>query len=157
MALKDYFEQTETVRIDASNSIQVSAVTLGSLLLLVKGRMDEVKALYDKAVADGIDKNPTADTIVTFLAKEAPLLLGDIIAAAAGEPGEGAKASKLPIGVQLDALNKIMGLTFEAEGGVKKFVESVVDLTEKVASINLAMQDTLSNDTSSDFIGQAQS
>lgn len=62
----------------------------------------------------------------------APTLIADVIARAAGEE-DSRVVRLLPLTVQIDAVEKIIRLTLEAEGGLEKLVETVTRIAGVLA------------------------
>lgn len=157
MALKDFLARTESVSFPGG-SFDVGAINLGTITMIVSNDMERLKALYDLAESAGVTKNPDMIQVTKFLVENAPDILAKIIAYSSGEPNAAVTAAKLPVGVQLDALNKIVGLTFEAEGGVKKFGETLMALVAQLTEgLTAANESTRSKPLSEDYIGSARS
>lgn len=129
MALADFDTATEEVALPKGKSFSVRGICLDDLTLLLRHRGAEIRAFFAKYNADpakgGLPAAFSADVGMTLL-EAAPMLVAEIIACAADEPAMIAKAAKLPLNAQLDALEKIATLTFDAEGGPKKFIEAVI-------------------------------
>lgn len=160
MALKDYFVKQEVVPIAGTNlDFTVKAVSLMDILVIFnsKQRMDRMKVLFDEAEKAGLTKEPNIAEIGKFMLENGPDVLSEIVASAAGEPDQAHRFLSLPISTQIDALNKVVNLTFEAEGGVKKFGESVVALLAQINQAMAEVNNTQSTGSSQAFIGKSQS
>lgn len=59
-----------------------------------------------------------------------PELVADMIACASGDPADAPVAATLPFPAQLDAVEKLLKLTFDASGGPKKVLETVLRLAQ---------------------------
>lgn len=140
MAIKDYIAKRGTVTYPGGE-FSVGPVTPSTIVALVQGRVPEVKRMFDDLKAKGLTDPESLDMtqIAIAVMGMSPDFLAEFIAQAANEPGTGSTVLTFPIGVQIDALDKILDLTFEAEGGVKKFGEALVRLIQKGQSA-LAMQ-----------------
>ena len=77
----------------------------------------------------------TAAKLAKDILTSTPILLGSIIAHAADEPDEIANAMALPLAFQVEALEKIVTLTFETEGGPKKVLETVMRMIQGAAAL----------------------
>src|SRR5690606_9829538 len=130
MALKDIIAPEREIKF-MDTSFTVGALDLTLVLLLLKARMPEAKSLFDEAKRKGLVDNPDPMSIALMLMQLAPDFVAEAVAMAAGEPDMADKVRKLPVGTQLEAIDAIMDLTFEAEGGVKKFGETLVRLVQK--------------------------
>lgn len=128
MGLRDYELPTETVPINDKVSFTVRGISFeditklvnkhGPVLVLAYGKFTEMKGKHDL-------RPETLGLLVQSIITEFPDAVADMIAISAEEPGEAAKIRKLPIGVQFDAIEKIIRLTFTGEGDLKKLVEIV--------------------------------
>jgi hypothetical protein len=78
--------------------------------------------------------------IATKMFEDAPMLVADAIAIAMDEPREGAKAAKLPVGLQIKLVEEIIRVTTFVEGGLGELIETViagmVGATSVVKAIN---------------------
>lgn len=139
MSLNGFTPRTETVEFPGGE-FAVRGLSLEDLTVLTRSYFDPLNSLFDKYVAEAaaaaIDQK-VADgkmglgdikSVALEALEVAPGMLGDAIARAAGEPENAALARLLPIGVQLDAVEKIVRLTLEAEGGLGKLMERIQTL-----------------------------
>lgn len=131
MALKDYAIRREDIALPGGNSFNIGPISLAVAVTLLVSRKDEVKAAFDMLKDKGLTDEPDPYLIGMALIEFAPGIVNEAIAHAANEPGAAAQVAQLPIGVQLEAIEKMFELTFEAEGGVKKFGETLVRLVQK--------------------------
>ncbi len=83
----------------------------------------------------GLDLNlgEMKDVVLAGL-ETAPALIGDTIARAADETENPHAARTLPMGVQIDAIGKIVKLTLEAEGGMEKMMGTINMLTNSLST-----------------------
>ena len=133
MALKDIIAPEKEITF-GENKFTVGALDLTIVIALVTKRQEEVRALFDEAQRQGLVANPDPLRIGLMLLQLAPDFVAVAIALAAGEPGTEAVVRKLPAPVQLEAVNTIIDLNFEAQGGVKKFGETLVALVQKATA-----------------------
>lgn len=89
--------------------------------------LNDVLNLYTENIPQNVAVNATMHFIVKMIGR-APDLAARIIAIAVDEPENVDKARTLPIPVQVDAIKKIMSLTFDEWGGPKKFAENLQTL-----------------------------
>jgi hypothetical protein len=136
MALHDLALQfpKETV-LCAGGSFDVRGLSLSDITVLVGFHKERLTELFDQFAikdANGL-KQLSPDASLDFGATAltaAPLLVAHVIAMAEERPhGQDPAISvalKLPVDVQIDAIEKILKLTFSTEGGPKKVLETVV-------------------------------
>jgi len=99
VSLADFVEDTAEVRINDKASFTVYPLVLADLSSLLKD---------NHTILDGLMRGELdVGTVITT----APEFAASIIATAAREDGSKEAAARLPFGVQVDALNKIWGLT----------------------------------------------
>lgn len=101
--------------------------------------LNEVLGLYNEQTPENIAVASTMHFIVKMIGR-APDLAARIIATAADEIELMDKARTLPIPVQVDAIKKIMNLTFDEWGGPKKFMENLQSLGKMLSPLNEAQQ-----------------
>lgn len=131
MALKDIIAKRREIPAPGGETFTVGAIDLTIAIGLFASREAEIKSLFDEAQRQGLTKNPDPTQIALMLLKLAPDFVAEAIAWAAGEPEAAPNVRAFPIGVQIEAIEAIFDLTFEAEGGVKKLGETVVRLLQK--------------------------
>lgn len=146
MSLSSFKPQTEAVKFPGGE-FAVRGLALEDITVLLRDHFTTVSALWDKYVneaaidAVGQAAPETAagladyGSVITEALDIAPSLMADVIALAAGEPDQAAAARTLPTGVQLDAIEKVVRLTLEAEGGMGKFLETVNKITGSLADL----------------------
>lgn len=131
MALADFDIATEEVALPKGKSFTVRGICLSDISLLLRNRNSEIKAYFAKySQSGGVAPATFSSELGMSLIDAAPMLVAEIISCAADEPTMVERAAKLPINTQLDALQKIAALTFDAEGGPKKFVEAVISIMQ---------------------------
>lgn len=133
--LRDYEAPGETVMIDAEYGFTVRGIDLEDLLRLAGSRSAELAKLYEKS-KDRIEKDGLRPEVIGMILQgamlEFPELTAEIIAHASDRRDQTAKIRKLPANVQIEAINKIVGLTFTTEGSLKKFLETVAEMFERL-------------------------
>lgn len=136
MALFDYEIPKRDVQLPGGNSFAVRGFSLEDITMLIDEQGPVIQQFFDRYSSNGqfrADASPVA--ALMDLTKQAPGLTASIISRAADEPGTEAKIRKLPVGVQIDALQKVAELTFEASGGPGNFVETVISLMRGLGSV----------------------
>ena len=131
-SLADLIVDFETVTY-GEKIFKVTGLTIPHIVYLVRNHRDTLEDLYLKAVRGELAED--VNTVIMDLADKAAGLSGMIIACSMGEPDQAEKASRLPLTVQIDALEKIVRLTLVAEGGVEKLMETVTGAVAGLASL----------------------
>lgn len=136
MSLKDYEFPTKVIPIDASHSFTVRGVDFSDLVALANRHGPALGMIYVKVAEMGGEEgkaklNPEEiGGLLMTLGAEFPDLLADIIATAAGEPGQKDKVKKLRFPVQVEALYGVIELSVIGEHEVKKLIEIVTKMAE---------------------------
>jgi len=133
--LADYELPTKTVEIDAANSFTVRGLDFSDLVRLTHRHGPILGILYSRVIEirDHGGEKLTPEGLggmIAAAAAEFPDLVADLIATAAGEPGQVDKVRKLRFPVQMDAIHQIIGLTFVGEHELKKLMEIVTEAAE---------------------------
>lgn len=123
----------------SGNSLKVYGLSLPHITFIVRQHRTVLADLYVQAI-DGRLTGSAEEIAVALLDDFAPLA-SLVIACGIGEPESAERLAKmnLPLAVQIDALDKIIRLTLEAEGGVGKLLEIVARVmaaTAKLTSLN---------------------
>lgn len=146
MGLSAFTPKTEKVLLPDGEFV-VRGLSLEDITVLLRHHYEPIRSLFDKyvaeaaatavdqAVADGeMGLGSIPDVVLEGLEK-APGLIGDVIARAADETENPHLARLLPVGVQIDAIEKVIRLTLEAEGGMEKLVETVSRLAATLTDV----------------------
>jgi len=139
MGLKDYVVPSTLVTLaPTTNTVTVRGLNFTDLSQLLNDHGPALVLIYSRVYAEvmagKLDQQKVGDLIQTTL-METPRLIGDIIAIAAGEPDAADMALKLTPGVQLELMSAIIGHTLVSEAEVKKLVEAVTTMMEKVGDL----------------------
>lgn len=139
MALKEYIPKRETIEFPGG-SFEVRGISLPDVSLLIDVHehviSDIAEKVRNRAELIGSD-NPVLvqeamTDLISEMIREAPSLVGNLIAICAEEEDAYSQAMKLPITVQLDALTKIANLTFTDMASIKKLVADVMRLVRRI-------------------------
>lgn len=140
MSLSDYSPEKAVV-VFKGGQFEVRGITLDDLAILLRDHMDDLDALVNilgNAMKSGISQD-TAVALATqhalALVREAPGLVARAIAQQADEPDLVENARRLPMHVQVSALEDIARLTFEEAGGPKKFFERLMKYLPGLTSL----------------------
>lgn len=138
MALSRYLIATEKVEIPGNEDLVVRGLGVPEAVFLARSFFSEMQSLLEQAIAGKLDGS-SAESVIASLGENAPRLMGAIIACAADEPDQVGTAMRLPLSVQIDALEKIGRLTFVGEGGAEKFMETVIKMLSGAADLQAKM------------------
>lgn len=130
MGLKD-LKIPESIIETPGGSFAVRGLSLDDLAWLVRRHGDSMSKLFNDFTAS--DAELTSDSVARFLlplVEQMPGLISELIACAAGDAEDAPLVRQQPFPVQIDALEKTIDLTFDAAGGPKKLVETVVRLAQ---------------------------
>lgn len=130
MSLSEYTPERFSISLPRGAAFSVRGVSVEDFSALLRDHMphiDQMFDLYAKQTKD-VFASGAAEKLVLMVVKDFPKITAAIISLAADEPGTEAKAAKLPLPVQIQALQNIGRLTFEEVGGPKAFFESLKGL-----------------------------
>lgn len=146
MGLKDFKPATETISFPGGD-FAVRGLGLVDLTVLLRSHYDTASALFDKYVsaaaqtaADaampdvGFGQGDVKGVILGVL-ETAPQMISDAVALAADEPDMAPLVAKLPLISQIAAVEAVVRLTLEAEGGMEKLIETVNKMTTSLAGL----------------------
>jgi dihydrodipicolinate synthase/N-acetylneuraminate lyase len=126
-SLSDYTPTTRPIMHLGKVLFEVAGLSLDDITYLItihkEDILDVLKA-YD-AQKVNIFSREGSDTMILMIRNEFPNLAAEIIACAAGQRDQHAKAAKLPLTAQISALAEILGQTFEDAGGLKNLVATL--------------------------------
>lgn len=129
MALADFVLPTLEVPLPDGSSFAVRGIAAQDVAILIAAHASTMETFFAR-FQSGEAQGQTDLAMGMSLITEAPALMSKIIALAADEPGMESVVGKLPIGIQLDALQKIAKISFEASGGVGNFADAVARLVK---------------------------
>lgn len=158
MGLHDYQLPTERVDIDAKNHFTVRGVSFEDITKLVNKHGPVCVLIYTKFTESKGKHGLRPETIgqlISLAMGQFPDAVAEMIAIAAEEPETVSTVQRLPLGIQLDAIEKIVRLTFTGEADVKKLVETVTRMAGAVAAnIDALNAPTTSDSGSGGFVSR---
>ena len=134
MGLKNLVIPEVAIKVPGNDDLVVRGLGIDSVMFLVRHHRESLELLFEKAQSGQIDA-ANADAVAIEVISKSGEMAGMIIACAAGEPEEWRKAMELPISIQTEALFQIGVLTFAADGGVGKFMQTVLQVMSGVAAL----------------------
>jgi len=134
VGLKNLVIPEVTVEIPGNEPLVVRGLGIDSVMFLVRHHRDNLEMLFQQAQAGKISAE-SAEAVALEVIAVSGILAGMIIACGAGEPDEWQKAMQLPMDVQAELLLQIGLLTFASEGGVEKFMQTVLKVMSGVAAL----------------------
>jgi hypothetical protein len=115
-----------TIKFEPDGELTVHGLTVPNIAVLVSVHKDKAESFYNRV--SGLNKTNAIDSLSDVMAEAIstmPLVVSHIIAVAADAEDEIDLVQKLPLDVQVAALEKIGELTFAMQGGPKNFLETV--------------------------------
>lgn len=134
MGLKNLVIASETVTVPGNDDLVVRGLGLDSVIFLVRNNGSGLEEIFSKIQSGNIEASSIEGLAVTLADRAGPLAF-QIIACGVGEPEEWQQAAYLPLPVQVEALEKIIRLTFAGDGGVEKFLETVTRMMSGAADL----------------------
>jgi hypothetical protein len=114
---------TDTVEFNGV-TLELRGLGLADITYIIRHHGGALGDLYEEATAGKLEGSVTE--IALKLQDDFAPLAGMVIAQSMDDPKNAAKAAKLPLSVQAEALEKIVHLTLIGEGGLEKLMEIVV-------------------------------
>lgn len=135
MGLRNIVIRRETIVLNDGQSFEVRGISLFDIMSVLNDYGPKMALVFGKVVeqrlqGEGLFDNAGVRKIITDLSGEFPDVLAAAIALASDDytPESVKVAKQLTLLKQLEAVEKIVGLTFESEGDVKKLVESLTQM-----------------------------
>ena len=116
-------------------SVSLRGLGLDDVAILMNLYLRDIDALfrlYDNEV-DEASRVAAMAQFAIVLCREAPALVGHMIALSCDEPDQVERARKLSLPAQVEILKALFTLTFEEAGGARKFFESLGMLLRTLA------------------------
>jgi len=133
MAIKDFVLPTKEVSLPDGSTFAVRGLSLQDITLLVAEYGPTMEQFFQKYSGN---PNIPALAVGMELIREAPMLVAHLIALAADEPDAKVSVLRFPLTVQQEGLERIIELTFDANGGPGKFVEAVKKLARGLSGLS---------------------
>lgn len=132
MSLKDFKIAREVVTF-LGGSLELRGLSLNDVSTLMRGYVGEINNLF-KLYEDDATRDLAMTQSVKFattIVTEAPHLVAQMIVLCNDDDQDCLPiAQRLPIHVQVEAVRKIIEITFEEAGGAKKFLDSLVGMVK---------------------------
>lgn len=135
MSLKDALLHIPSLKVPfKGGSFEVRGLSLSDVTVIVSIHREKLNEILGAYTASGgnlttLDAEESLPFLIDVV-QLAPAVVAHIIAQAEvrpdGEPPQIAGALRLPVDVQIDAIEKVLKLTFETEGGLGKVMETVI-------------------------------
>lgn len=113
---------TDTVEFNGQK-LELHGLGLAEITFVVRHNRELLADLYQKALKGELIGS--VEEIALMLLDEFVPLASVVIACGLGAPQSADKAAKLPLRVQVEAIEKIIDLTLVGEGGLEKLMEIV--------------------------------
>lgn len=123
---------SETVEFNGQTLV-VYGLGLAEITFIVREHRSVVADLYLRALKGEL--NGSVEEIAFGLLDEFVPLAALVIACGMRSPKSAAKAAALPLHVQAEAIEKIVVLTLDGEGGLEKLMEIVVRVVQGAARL----------------------
>lgn len=133
---------TKTIKVSPTSDFSVRGLSLPDILSLVAVYRDDATIIFDKFAET---QEVSMDIVFEVIAMAPQLVALLINLAADGDEDTMAMARTLPVQVQADALEAIATLTFDAEGGPKKLIETVVRMMGGLTQASAAIGDSMTS------------
>lgn len=127
MGLKDYVAQRAEIK-TSSTTLSVRGLTLPDVSRLIVLHLNGIEATYARfqEIKKQVFSRSASDQFFIQAMMDFPEMIAEVISIGCDEPDELELAAKLPVGVQLECLHKIVTLTFEEAGGLKNLFASLI-------------------------------
>lgn len=158
MGLRDYEIPALSVPITEKVSFDVRGISFEDISRLVQRHGPVCVMVYQQFVESKVKfglRPEVLGQLLTMAMEKFPDAVSEMIALAADDVEQIAKVRKLPVGVQIDAIYKIIGLTFTSEADVKKLVEIVTRMAVSVTANMKSLTDQTPSDSGNgSFVSQ---
>lgn len=146
MGLRDYVPATAKIDLPGGDHFVVRGLALNDISVLLRNHYAAAQDLFDKYIGQaslavakqtlpdaGFDE-PDNGALIRKALEIAPNMIAESVALAADEPELVAQVRTLPLLTQVEAVEAVVRLTLEAEGGMEKLIETVNKLTGSLAA-----------------------
>lgn len=145
MKLSELEIPTETVKVPGGE-ISVRGLALPDVSALLRYHGEALEGVYLEKIVNSED-DPEAFQMAALaraVMEAAPMAVAQAIALAADEPDQAEKVARLPIPAQMDAIEKVLVLTFQSEADVKNLLGTVLRGSSAVRKLLEGMSGQLS-------------
>lgn len=129
MSLADYEIRYEEVTFQGKVVDKVRGIALNDIASLIRDHLLELNRVFDMYEKEGGEVAVMqAAAFALKMVEEVPDLVDSIIIAATDavdEPGLRSKLKRLPIGLTIEVMRKIIEITVEDAGGAKKLLDNI--------------------------------
>lgn len=129
MSLKDFVVASQVVSFKGG-SLNLRGLSLNDISTLARDYLPEIEKLFGMYASEEQRENALSESVkfAATVVREAPAMIGQLIAMAGDDLGSASTAMRLPLPVQMHAIRIIFEMTFEEAGGAKKFFDSMMGL-----------------------------
>lgn len=123
----------------AGGEFTIRGLALVDVTQLIATHKDTISGVFDQFAGRRADQIQGSEMLgaALGLVEHSPALAAHVIALSSDSPESFDEIKKLPVDVQVEAIEKIAAMTFAMEGGSKKFWETVIRLSK---ATNKALQ-----------------
>lgn len=140
MGLSSLVFKTETIKF-SGGEFAVRGLSTDDLVKLIDKHRPVMERVFNDLTKPDLDLSGSeAKEIGLGVLKEAPSFMAFVIALAADEPDNVKTALKLPLDVQISAIEAIGRLTFETEGGLKNVLAVVTRMLRGATESMVALR-----------------
>lgn len=136
MSLADYQPERCEIKLKGG-SFHVEGLSFESFAILVRTHLPDLEAVIELFQKGENVSSEDIGSVVFAVVSQMPGLAANVIALASGEQDATKNAARLPAPVQIDVLMKIVDLTFNEVGGVKKSWGAIASLLTMTKETNL--------------------
>lgn len=134
MGLKNLVIPEVAIKVPGNDPIVVRGLGIDSVMFLVRHHRDFLEELFERAQSGQISGD-NAEGLALEVISKSSVMAAMLIACGTGEPDEWQIAMQLPVSIQAEALMQIGLMTFAADGGVEKFMQTVLSVMSGVAAL----------------------
>lgn len=134
MGLKNLVIPEVAIKVPGNDDIVVRGLGIDSVMFLVRHHRETLETLFGQFQSGEVAAED-AERLAVQMISSSGVMCAMIIACGAGEPDAWQMAMQLPVSIQTEALLQIGNLTFAAEGGVEKFMQTVLSVMSGVAAL----------------------
>lgn len=128
MGLRDLVLPTETIKVPGGGDFTVRGLSMIDVSAILKLHGAALETIYLERIVLGSEdpENFNMAALGRAVMQAAPLAMAQAIAQASGEPDQAKKVASLPLPFQVEAMERILALTFVSEEAAKNFLGTVI-------------------------------